>query len=103
MTHRFLLLASVLLFTGCPTETPAGDTGPLTFPDCEAIVEACHDPAEAGGGTVIQDCHDASHDATSNADCAPLRASCVAACQAFDGGVVEDAGTAEDAPHDHTH
>ena len=102
---RFPLFALVLLagpLAGCPTDPPAGDTGPLTFADCEAIVEACHD-VDNGSGGMATTCHDTAHDATSNADCAPLRASCVAACQAIDGGVVhdEDAGAHahdEDAP-----
>lgn len=106
---RFTLLASLALLTGllagCPTDPPAGDTGPLTYADCEAIVEACHDVDDGSGGMPTT-CHDTAHDATSNADCAPLRASCVAACQAIDGGMHshdedapghshgEDAGTA---------
>jgi predicted small lipoprotein YifL len=94
---RFALVAGLLALAGCPTESPTGDTGPLTFPDCEAIVEACHDVDDGSGGMPTT-CHDTAHDATSNADCAPLRASCVAACSAIDGGVLH----AEDAPG-HTH
>lgn len=92
-------LALALCLSGCPTENTT-DTGPVTFPDCEAIVEACHE-VDPGSGPA-HDCHEAAHDAASNDVCVPLRASCLATCEAIDGGVIdEDAGATEDAPHDH--
>jgi hypothetical protein len=98
MMLRVLTLLSVALpLAGCPTDPPSNDGGVLDFPDCEAIVDACHEPDEAGGGGMIGTCHDLAHDADSNDDCAPLRAECVSVCMAFDGGVPDDAGTPEDA------
>jgi hypothetical protein len=58
----------------------------LTFADCEAIVDACHDVDDGSGGMPTI-CHDTAHDADSDDDCAPLRVECVAACTAIDGGV----------------
>lgn len=87
-------LALALCLAGCPTENHDTDTGPASFPDCEAIVEACH-MVDPGSGPA-HDCHEAAHDAASNDVCAPLRASCLATCGALDGGVID-----EDAPHDH--
>jgi hypothetical protein len=101
---RLAFIASTLIalaLAGCPTETPAGDTGPLTFADCDAIIEACHDVDDDSGG-MASTCHDTAHDADSNDDCAPLRVECVAACQAIDGGVHhedEDAGTGDAGDH----
>lgn len=91
------VVAAALALAGCSSDPPAGDTGPLTFADCDAIIEACH-AVDDGSPGMIATCHDTAHDATSNADCAPLSATCVAACAAVDGGVVHD----EDAP-EHSH
>lgn len=96
--RKTFALTFVLALSGCPTNNDGGDTGPVTFADCEAIIEACHE-VDPGTGPA-HDCHEAAHDAVSNADCAPLRASCVATCAAIDGGVPADAG-AVDAPHSH--
>ena len=44
---------------------------------------------DPGTGT-IHDCHETAHDAASNAPCAPIAASCVAMCDAIDGGLSDD-------------
>lgn len=97
MTRLLPFLFVSLALTGCPTDEHHDDTGVLTFPDCEAIVEACHDVDDGSPG-MAHDCHETAHDADSNDDCAPTRAACVAACQAIDGGMGhhdEDAGEHE--------
>ncbi len=93
MTRFLPLLFVAFALAGCPTDENGGDTGILTFPDCEAIIEACHDVDDGTPG-MASDCHDLAHDADSNDDCAPMRAACVTACMAIDGGVHhdEDAG-----------
>jgi len=89
-----LALAASLVLASCTPSSPPGDAGPASFPDCEAIVEACHD-VDPGAGPA-HDCHEAAHDAASNADCTPLVTSCLAACAAIDAGPV-DAGAHDDA------
>lgn len=96
--RSILAFALCLALSGCPS-SPGSDAGgypdgPTTFPDCDAIVEACHE-VDPGTGP-IHDCHETAHDAASNEPCAPIRATCVMMCEAVDGGVI-----AEDAPHDH--
>lgn len=96
MTRLLPFLFATLALTGCPTEEHDGDSGVVGFPDCEAIVDACHD-VDNGTGRASE-CHDTAHDADSNDDCAPVRAECVSVCQAIDGGVHhedEDAGEHE--------
>lgn len=120
MTHRFVSLSllgllPMALLAGCPTTPSTDDTGTLMFPDCDAIIAACHDVAPEGATGPAADCHETAHDAASNAECAPVRAICVSICEAIDGGVVHDEDAhshdedapAEDAPaHDddaHSH
>lgn len=94
MTRALPFLLVTLALAGCPTDPDDGDSGILTFPDCEAIVEACHEVDDGSPG-MAHDCHETAHDADSNDDCAPMRAACVAACEAIDGGMAhgdEDAG-----------
>lgn len=97
MPRRFALAASLLALS-CTPSSPASDAGPVSFPDCEAIVEACHD-VDPGAGPA-HDCHEAAHDAAANAECTPLVTSCLAACAAIDAGPV-DAGHEDDAAHPH--
>ena len=89
-------LAFSLVLAACSPVPSSGDTGPASFPDCEAIVEACHD-VDPGSGPA-HDCHEAAHDAASNDACAPLVASCLATCAAIDAGSL-DAGAHDDAAH----
>jgi|GEM_PF-2881271 len=96
MTRLLPFLLVTLALAGCPSDENGDDAGYLTFPDCEAIVDACHDVDDGTGRA--SECHDISHDADSNDDCAPVRAECVSVCQAIDGGMAhhdEDAGEHE--------
>ena len=58
--------AATLLACGSdsPPETPAG----ATFASCKAIVDACHDVDEGVGP--VHECHDLSHEATTDEACA---------------------------------
>ncbi len=98
LAQALSLLALACAAQACTPSSPPGDAGPASFPDCEAIVEACHD-VDPGAGPA-HDCHEAAHDAASNAECTPLVASCVAACAAIDAGAV-DAGPDDHGGHSH--
>ena len=90
---KFVPLAAIVVLSGCPMPEARSDSGPASFPDCGAIIEACHD-VEPGSGAA-HDCHELAHDAASNDPCVAPRAMCVALCAAIDGGVAdEDVGTA---------
>ncbi len=109
----FLVVAGALFaFVGCSsTSTPSSttdasadastqaDAGEHTspYPSCQAILSACHE-LDTGEGP-IHECHEVAHDATSEADCAPRKAECLATCvEPADAG----ADAASDA-HDHDH
>lgn len=64
-----------------------GHTHESSFPDCDAIIEACHEKDVGQGGTITE-CHSTAHEAKSEAECTPKKDSCVAACNAavVDGG-----------------
>lgn len=66
-------------------ETPAG----ASFASCKAIVDACHDVDEGVGP--VHECHDLSHEATTDEACAARKTECVATCKA----AANDAGTAD--------
>jgi hypothetical protein len=68
-----------------PPETPAG----ASFASCKAIVDACHDVDEGVGP--VHECHDLSHEATTDEACAARRTECVATCSA----AAHDAGTSD--------
>jgi hypothetical protein len=58
----------------------AADLGP----SCLAIVEACHEPGEAGDADA-EACHEVAHDAD-EAACTEQEADCVALCEASTAG-----------------
>jgi hypothetical protein len=96
MSLRVLVgLGLVASLAGCPTtSSPTGDAGDhhSAFPDCEAVIEACHDVEDASPEAL--ECHNVAHEAASNDDCAPTRVECVALCEALltDGGHADDDG-----------
>lgn len=76
------------------TNTGAGTSGytdhSSPYPDCDAIIKACH-PYDIGEGE-IHDCHDQGHEATSNAQCAgAIKDKCLTACTA--AAIAADGGT----------
>lgn len=108
----FVSFCALFVLLGCSSTTPSStdasteastttttDAGEHTspYPSCQAILSACHE-LDTGEGP-IHDCHEVAHDATSEADCAPRKAECLATCvEPSDAG----ADAASDA-HDHDH
>lgn len=94
------LVAASVLAAACSKDDHSHD-GEVLPPSCEAIVEACHAVDDGSGGTAGE-CHELAHDGKVEADCAPQKASCVAACEAMasDGGGDHD-GSADHDGDDH--
>jgi hypothetical protein len=73
-----------------------------SYPDCNAIIEACHE-VDVGEGP-IHDCHDKAHAATSEADCTPIKDNCLAICSAAKNDAGGGSSSGEDSgTHGHAH
>lgn len=83
------LVAACALFvwTGCKDDhdhengnhnhnSSGGHTSP--YPSCNEITAACHEVDVEEGP--IHDCHDKGHAATSDEECAPIKAECLRIC-----------------------
>jgi hypothetical protein len=79
---RSFLFCLVLLIPACKSD----DARP---PECEEIVEACHE-ADKGPGA-IHDCHENAEGAWGKNECIANRTTCLALCARSDGGA-NDAG-----------
>lgn len=84
----FLVAAGLVFWAGCSDDhdhdhdhatNQGGHTSP--YPSCQEIITACHE-VDVADDTPAHACHEAGHDAKSDADCAPLKAQCLADCAA---------------------
>jgi len=81
----FALVGFVVLH-GCGEDEKAASKPAVTghtspYPDCNAIIQACHQ-LDVGDPGPIHACHDTASGASSNADCTPHKADCLAVCVA---------------------
>jgi hypothetical protein len=93
MTTRLLTIALSLTTISCGGGTGTPDSGVDPRPACTEIVERCH-PLDLGTGD-IHECHEfAEAEATTDAQCEAMQASCFATCTASDSGTAPvDSGT----------
>ena len=78
-----LLLSSSLLVLGaCSEEDTDTSNESVVAPDCEAINDVCHVPAELTALTA--ECHEIAH-YNDAAECAARKAECLVACTAPGG------------------
>ena len=89
--------ALALAAVGCSSDDEEhgngdGGHGHELSPECQAIVDACHE-VDMGDPGPINDCHAAAHD-NDQTHCVDNGASCIALCEAagMDGGA-HDAGS----------
>jgi hypothetical protein len=97
MRLRLLLAVFGAMVLGCDD-----DHSHELAPECEAIVDRCHD-LDPGAGP-IHECHEfAEAEGRSGAECLAMQASCFASCStgadagARDGGITDDAAVTPDA------
>lgn len=103
----FVGLSLLACGSNSPPDTPAG----ASFASCKAIVDACHEVDEGTGP--VHECHDLSHEASTDEACAARKTECVAICtSAGDAGTTDattdggpgDSGKADAADaHSHGH